>query len=140
MLGDLKFLDSLKEYDKDNIPVAIISKIRSHYIVNKDFNPSLIKHVSSACMGLCKWIIALSTYDQIYKVVAPKKESLAKAQEELNEQMIKLEKKRKELAVVTEKLQILYDRLTAKQIEQRVSPELEIFNIITTTTTTKLSF
>jgi hypothetical protein len=34
--------------------------------------------------------------------------------------MIKLDKKRKELAVVTEKLQILYDKLTAKQIEQRV--------------------
>ena len=54
------------------------------------------------------------------KVVAPKKESLAKAQEVLNEQMKQLEKKRKELAIVTEKLQLLYDRLTAKQIEQRV--------------------
>lgn len=68
MLSDMKFLDSLKEYDKDNIPPAIISKIRSQYIVNRDFNPSLIKNVSSACQGLCKWVIALSTYDQIYKV------------------------------------------------------------------------
>lgn len=126
MLGDLKFLDSLKEYDKDNIAPATISKIRTQYIVNPDFNPSLIKHVSSACMGLCKWVIALSTYDQIYKVVAPKKESLAKAQEVLNDQMVKLEKKRKELAIVTEKLQILYDKLTAKQIEQRVSETREL--------------
>lgn len=68
MLGDMKFLDSLKEYDKDNIPAQIIAKIRAQYITNRDFNPSLIKHVSSACMGLCKWVIALSTYDQIYKV------------------------------------------------------------------------
>lgn len=130
MLGDLKFLDSLKEYDKDNIAPATISKIRTHYIVNQDFNPSLIKHVSSACMGLCKWVIALSTYDQIYKVVAPKKESLAKAQEVLNDQMVKLEKKRKELAIVTEKLQILYDKLTAKQIEQRVSETRELLILI----------
>lgn len=72
MLGDLKFLDSLKEYDKDNIPTQIISKIRNQYISNKDFNPSLIKNVSRACMGLCKWIIAISTYDQIYKVTMPK--------------------------------------------------------------------
>lgn len=57
------------------------------------------------------------------KVVAPKKESLAKAQEVLADQMIKLEKKRKELAIVTEKLQLLYDKLTAKQIEQRVFNE-----------------
>lgn len=64
----MKFLDSLKEYDKDNIPTQIISKIRAHYINNPDFNPSLIKNVSSACQGLCKWVIAVSTYDEIYKV------------------------------------------------------------------------
>ena len=28
VLGDFKFLDSLKAYDKDNIPPAIIKKIR----------------------------------------------------------------------------------------------------------------
>ena len=28
LLGDLKFLDRLKTYDKDNIPPAIIGKIR----------------------------------------------------------------------------------------------------------------
>ena len=120
MLGDLKFLESLKEYDKDNIPAPIIAKIRSNYIGNPEFDPALIKNVSSACQGLCKWIIAISTYDNIYKVVAPKKESLRVAQEILNDQMAKLEVKRKELAVVTNKLQVLYDRLTTKQIEQRV--------------------
>lgn len=28
LLGDLKFLDALKSYDKDNIPEPIIKKIR----------------------------------------------------------------------------------------------------------------
>lgn len=28
MLGDLKFLDSLKAYDKDKIPLPVIKKIR----------------------------------------------------------------------------------------------------------------
>ena len=28
ILGDMKFLDSLKSYDKDNIPPPIIKKIR----------------------------------------------------------------------------------------------------------------
>lgn len=28
MLGDMKFLESLKNYDKDNIPVAVMKKIR----------------------------------------------------------------------------------------------------------------
>jgi len=29
LLGDMKFLDRLKSYDKDNIPPAIIKKIRT---------------------------------------------------------------------------------------------------------------
>ena len=33
MLGDLKFLESLKVYDKDNIPAAIIKKIREKWVV-----------------------------------------------------------------------------------------------------------
>ena len=67
-MSDLKFLDSLKEYDKDNIPPAIISKIRAQYIKNPDFNPVLINKVSSACQGLCKWVIAVSAYDELFKV------------------------------------------------------------------------
>ena len=34
--------------------------------------------------------------------------------------MLELDKKRTELAIVTDKLQVLYDNLAAKQIEQRV--------------------
>lgn len=68
MLGDLRFLEYLKEYDKENIPLHIITKIRKNYITNPDFNPSLIRNVSSACQGLCKWVIAISKYDEITKV------------------------------------------------------------------------
>lgn len=68
MLAEIRFLDTLKEYDKENIPTHIITKIRKNYISNPDFNPSLIKNVSSACQGLCKWVIAISSYDEISKV------------------------------------------------------------------------
>ena len=37
MLGDLKFLESLKVYDKDNIPAAIIKKIREKWVVKMSF-------------------------------------------------------------------------------------------------------
>ena len=50
MLGDLKFLESLKEYDKDNIPVAIMQKIRSKYLDNPEYNPATI----SQCFH-CLW-------------------------------------------------------------------------------------
>jgi hypothetical protein len=68
MLGDMHFLDSLKEYDKDNIPPQIIKKIRDRYINNPEFNPDIIHNVSSACEGLCKWVRAIEIYDQVAKV------------------------------------------------------------------------
>ena len=70
MLSDLKFLDSLKEFDKDNIPAAYIKKIRDRYITNPDFNPDIIKNVSSACEGLCRWVRAVDVYDKVAKVSA----------------------------------------------------------------------
>ena len=69
MLGDMHFLDSLKEYDKDNIPAPIMKKIRDRYTVNPDFNPDIIQKVSSACEGLCKWVRAMEVYDRIAKVI-----------------------------------------------------------------------
>ena len=53
--------------------------------------------------------------------MAPKKNGLLVAQESLLKQMIELDGKRNELAIVTNKLQTLYDNLSTKQIEQRVN-------------------
>lgn len=113
ILGDLKLLDSLKTYDKDNIPPPYIKKIRDNYINNPDFQPSVIKNVSSACEGLCSWVRAMEVYDRVAKVVAPKKERLKMAEDELAAQMKMLDVKRGELKEVEDKLQVLNDELTA---------------------------
>jgi len=68
LLSDMKFLESLKEYDKDNIPAATMTKIRGTYITNPEFDPKIIKNVSSAAEGLCKWVCALEVYDKVAKV------------------------------------------------------------------------
>jgi len=120
MLGDLKFLDSLKEYDKDNIPAPLINRIRKNYISNPDFDPAIIKNSSSACEGLCKWVRAIEVYDGVAKVVAPKRESLDKAEQELAAQMAKLNEKRAELKAVTDKLASLEENLDRKQAEKQV--------------------
>ena len=56
MLGDMKFLESLKTYDKNNIPPPIIKRIREKFIPDPDFDPIKIKAVSGACEGLCRWV------------------------------------------------------------------------------------
>lgn len=113
LLGDLKFLDGLKAYDKDNIPAPYIKKIRDKFIGNPDFQPSVIKNVSSACEGLCKWVRAMEVYERVAKVVAPKKERLKLAEDELAVQMGMLAVKRAELKEVEDRLQSLNDDLAA---------------------------
>lgn len=52
MIGDPKFLESLRLYDKDDIPVAVIKKIRTTYIPNPEFKPEKVRNASSAAEGL----------------------------------------------------------------------------------------
>ncbi|XP_061330226.1 dynein axonemal heavy chain 3 isoform X2 [Pezoporus flaviventris] len=111
LLSDLKFLESLKTYDKDNIPPAIMKKIREKFIDHPDFQPAVIKNVSSACEGLCKWVQAMEVYDRVAKVVAPKRERLKAAEELLEVQMQKLQIKQAELKEVVDRLQALNDKL-----------------------------
>ncbi len=47
----MQFLNSLKNYDKNNVSPEIISIIRNEYLTNPEFNPELIKVISSACEG-----------------------------------------------------------------------------------------
>lgn len=111
LLGDLKFLDGLKSYDKDNISPAIMKIIRAKYIPNELFVPETVRQASTACEGLCKWVCAMEVYDRVAKVVAPKKQKLAEAEGELAVQMAKLNEKRAELKEVSDKLQALNDQL-----------------------------
>ncbi|XP_032823200.2 dynein axonemal heavy chain 3 [Petromyzon marinus] len=113
LLGDMKFLESLKAFDKDNIPAAAMKRIREKFVDHPDFQPSIIKNVSSACEGLCKWVRAMEVYDRVAKVVAPKKQRLREAESELSVQMTKLNGKRAELKAVQDKLQALNDTFDA---------------------------
>lgn len=64
ILGEMKFLESLQTFDKDNIPPPIVKVIREKYIPNPEFDPVKIKSASSAAEGLCKWVIAMDKYDK----------------------------------------------------------------------------
>lgn len=119
MLGDMKFLESLKAFDKDNIPAANIKKIRDKYITDRDFVPEKIKSASTACEGLCRWVRAMDVYDKVAKIVAPKKLALSGAENELASQMEKLNGKRAELQVILDKLQKLNDFFAEKSREKK---------------------
>ncbi|PBC30449.1 Dynein heavy chain 7, axonemal [Apis cerana cerana] len=115
MLSDARFLDSLLNFDKDNIPDHVIEKIRKQYLTNPDFDPEKIKKVSTACEGLCRWVFAMSEYDIVTKMVAPKRKALAEAQSVYDKAMETLEAKQKQLRQVQEKLKILENLLEERR-------------------------
>ncbi|KAG7472883.1 hypothetical protein MATL_G00114010 [Megalops atlanticus] len=125
LLGDMNFLRDLKEYDKDNIPVPVMTKIRSEYMTNPDFDPSKVAKASSAAEGLCKWITAMEVYDRVAKVVAPKKANLLEAQESLATTMALLNEKRAELKEVEDRLASL-QRTFEEKTEEKAQLELQV--------------
>ncbi|KAF5300254.1 hypothetical protein FQR65_LT09209 [Abscondita terminalis] len=104
ILGDMNFLQSLKDYDKDHIKPEIMAKIRKEYLVHKDFVPRVVAKASSAAEGLCKWIIAMDMYDKVAKEVAPKKAKLEEAEKKYGATMTILVEKKLQVARLEEKL------------------------------------
>uniref|UniRef100_A0A1B0AXU3 AAA+ ATPase domain-containing protein n=1 Tax=Glossina palpalis gambiensis TaxID=67801 RepID=A0A1B0AXU3_9MUSC len=119
LLGDLNFLQNLKDFDKDNINPDIMRRIRKEFIPNKDFDPKIVAKASSAAKGLCQWIIAMDLYDNVAKVVAPKKAKLAAAEKEYADTMTFLNEKRAMAAALEAKVAKLNEDLERANIEMK---------------------
>ncbi|OAF71836.1 Dynein heavy chain 12, axonemal [Intoshia linei] len=115
LLGDMNFLRDLKDYNRDNIPLPVMQKIRKEYISNSDFDPNKVAQASQAAEGLCRWIQAMEIYDRVVKIVEPKKKALAAADQELSETMSALKLKQDELNEIIERL----DNLNASFVEKQ---------------------
>ncbi|XP_025904004.1 dynein heavy chain 7, axonemal [Nothoprocta perdicaria] len=118
LLGDIRFLQSLHEYDKDNIPPAYMAIIRKQYLTNPEFVPEKIRNASTAAEGLCKWVIAMEFYDKVIKNVAPKRLKLNQAEGKLKIAMDGLRKKQAALKEVQDKLAALQQALESKKQEK----------------------
>lgn len=126
VLGDMGFLQSLKDFDKDNILADIMRKVRKDFIPHKDFKPQIVAKASSAAEGLCKWIIAMDLYDSVAKVVAPKKARLEAAEKEYADTMKILNEKRQLAEELARKVASLNEELReANRQKQSVEAEVE---------------
>ena len=103
VLSDTQFMTRLLEYDKDNIPEAVVKKIKT-YVAMEDFQPAVIEKVSKAATGLCKWVRAMEVYDRIAKVVEPKRIALKEAEDSLAVMMKDLAEKQAALKEINDKI------------------------------------
>ena len=114
-----KFLESLLNYDRDNIPDAIIAKIQP-YIESEAFTPQAIAKVSKACTSICLWVRAMYKYHHVAKMVAPKRAAMKAAEAELKETEYILQEARTRLQSCKDRiasLQLKYDECTRRQQE-----------------------
>ncbi|XP_070710496.1 dynein axonemal heavy chain 6 [Pempheris klunzingeri] len=109
LLGDANFLRRLTDYDKDNIKPQILLKLQK-YVNNPDFIPEKVEKVSKACRSMCMWVRAMNLYSRVLKEVGPKREKLAKAQEELDMTMATLREKQQKLQEVENEIKVLQDQ------------------------------
>ncbi len=106
LLGEMNFLQSLLEFDKENIPASIIDKIKP-YIDDPEFHPSKIQKISQAATSLCAWVRAIEKYHQVLLVVKPKRLALSQAEEKLNEVLVNLAAKKHQLAEIEKQIEDL---------------------------------
>ncbi|OQR86425.1 dynein heavy chain [Achlya hypogyna] len=114
LLNDMKFLDKLKEYDKDNIPTKTIRQL-AKFIQDDEFTPENLSSISSAATSLCMWVRAMYTYDTVAKNIGPKKEKLKAAEASLGEEQAKLQVKQAGLNEVLAKVAALKRTLQGAQ-------------------------
>ena len=98
-----QFMDSLINFDKDNIEESVIKNI-GPLIEMPEFQPEVIAKVSKACTAMCTWCRAMHTYYFIAREVEPKRKALAGAQVELDETNKMLNEAQSKLKAVVEKL------------------------------------
>ncbi|KAJ3214893.1 Dynein heavy chain 1, axonemal [Dinochytrium kinnereticum] len=124
-----KFLDSLMNFDKDNIPENVVTKIKP-YIDSPEFQVSVISRVSKAATSMCQWVRAMEKYYWVSKTVAPKRARLQEAQESLEttlKMLAELKKKMKEAEINIKEMEKRYTESVAKKEE--LSRKVEECNV-----------
>jgi dynein heavy chain len=121
MLADAGFINSLKEYDKDNMNPKIVKEIKTDFVDNEDFDPAIIAKASKAAEGMCRWYHAMVIYDRVVKIVAPKKKALEEAEATLAITMGALNKKKAALQEVEDQLADLEKQLEAAKTKKEKS-------------------
>ncbi|KAG8227082.1 hypothetical protein J437_LFUL007419 [Ladona fulva] len=125
LLGDIKFLDGLIHFEKDNISPKVMKQLADRILNDPEFDPHKIKAASTAAEGLCKWVIAITKYDEVNKVVAPKKQALGVAEGELAQAMEALEIKRQQLRSIQAQLAEL-EAVLERNKQRRLELEAEV--------------
>ncbi|XP_063077561.1 dynein axonemal heavy chain 9-like [Engraulis encrasicolus] len=113
------FLDSLVNFNKENIPEPCLKAIQP-YLQDPEFQPELVASKSYAAAGLCSWVINIVRFYQVYCEVEPKRQALNKANAELaaaQEKLAAIKAKINHLNENLAKLTSKFEKATADKLK-----------------------
>ncbi|XP_029978186.1 dynein axonemal heavy chain 9 [Sphaeramia orbicularis] len=113
------FLDSLINFNKENIPEACLKAIQP-YLQDKEFQPELVAAKSNAAAGLCSWVLNIVKFYEVYCEVEPKRQALTKANAELaaaQEKLSTIKRKINHLNENLAKLTAKFEKATADKLK-----------------------
>ena len=87
------FLKALKEFDVSTVKESLIKKVRNDYISKPEFKPEAMERLSVPAGNMCTWVIALSSYQIVYKKIVPKQQKLAEVSKAAEEAKAILDEK-----------------------------------------------
>ncbi len=115
-MNESDFIQQIKGFDKDNVPQALIKKLRKYTelragIPNADqkvtFTVPFITGVSQAAGALAAWVLAIEKYSEVARTVEPKRAVLKSAESSLAEKQKALDSAMAILAAVVAKVEAL---------------------------------
>ncbi|XP_032695992.1 dynein heavy chain 9, axonemal [Lontra canadensis] len=113
------FLDSLVNFDKENIPESCLKALRP-YLQDPEFKPELVATKSSAAAGLCSWVINIVRFYEVFCDVEPKRQALSRATADLAAAQEKLAAIKTKIAHLNEnlaKLTAKFEKATADKLK-----------------------
>ncbi|KNC53150.1 axonemal dynein heavy chain [Thecamonas trahens ATCC 50062] len=119
MLLKRGFIKSLLEYDADNIPEALMDRVRV-ILESEHFTLEAITRASVAATSIGLWVSAVEKYHRVVQLVKPRRNNLAAAQAQHASVLGQLNEKRAELdSLVAQQdaLQAEYDGAAARKAQ-----------------------
>ena len=114
-----QFLDSLVNFDKENINDANLKAVRP-YLNDPEFVPDNVRNKSLAAAGLCSWAVNIVRFYEVFCDVEPKRKALATANAELaaaQDKLSKIKAKIKELDDNLAELTAEFEKATSAKLK-----------------------
>ena len=117
-----KFINDLKTFDKENIEEWILKEM-DIIIGNDQFKFDIMDRKSKAAASLCKWALAVCSFNKVYKYVKPLEDSAKEAKQTADTKLEELKVVQEKVAGIVAKVNELKDQLAGAEAKKRMVEE-----------------